>query len=47
MVEAIPVVIGAIGGVAKEYDGWIEKIGITNNAEVMQKTALLVTARIL
>ena len=29
MVEVIPVVIGALGSVTKEFDGWIEKLGIT------------------
>ena len=47
MVEAIPVVIGALGSVTKEFDGWIEKLGIRNNVGVMQKTALLETTRIL
>ena len=47
MVEVVPVVIGALGRVTKEFDGWIEKLGITNNVGVMQKTALLGTARIL
>ena len=40
MVEVLPVV-------TKEFDGWIEKPGITNNVGVMQKTALLGTAWIL
>ena len=47
MVEVVHVVIGALGSVTKEFDGWIEKLGITNNVGVMQKTALLGTARIL
>ena len=47
MVEVVPVVIGALGSVTKEFDGWIEKLGITNNVGMMQKTALLGTARIL
>ena len=47
MVEVLPVVIGALGRVTKEFDGWIEKLGITNNVGVMQKTALLGTAWIL
>ena len=32
---------------SQEFDGWIEKLGITNNVGVMQKTALLGTARML
>ena len=47
MVEVVAIVIGALGSVTKEFDGWIEKLGITNNAGVVQKTALLGTARIL
>ena len=47
MVEVVPVVIGAFGWVRKESDGWVEKIRITNNVGVMQKTALLGTARLL
>ena len=47
MVEVVHVVTGALGSVTKKFDGWIEKLGITNNVGVMQKTALLGTARIL
>ena len=47
MVEVMPVVIGTLESVTKEFDGWIEKLQITNSVRVMQKTALLGTARIL
>ena len=47
MVEVVDVVIGALGSVTKEFDGWIEKLRITNHVGVMQKTALLGAARIL
>ena len=47
MVEVVPVVIGALGSVTKGFDRWIEKFGIPFNVGVMQKTALLGTARIL
>ena len=47
MVEVVPVVIGALGSVTKGFDGWIGKLGIPFNVGVMQKTALLGTARIL
>ena len=47
MVEVEPVVIGAPESVTKGFDRWIEKLGIPFNVEVMQKTALLGTARIL
>ena len=47
MVGVVPVVIGALGSVTKESDGWIEKLGITIIVREMQKAALLGTARIL
>ena len=47
MAEVLPVVIGALGSVTKEFDGWFEKLRITYNVGVMQKTALLGTARLL
>ena len=47
MVEVVPVVIGALGSVIKGFDRWTEKLGIPLNVGVMQKTALLGTARIL
>ena len=47
MVEVVPVVIGALGSVTKQFDWWIGKLGIPFNVGVMQKTALLGTARIL
>ena len=46
-VEIVPVVIGALGSVTKDFERWIRKLGIAYNIEVMQKTALLGTARIL
>ena len=46
-VEVVSVVIGALGSVTKEFDGWVEKLGITSNAGVIQETALLGTAGIL
>ena len=45
--QVVLVVIGVIGSVTKEVDRWIEKLGITYNVGVLQKTALLGTARIL
>ena len=47
MVEVVPVVIGTFRSVTKEFGGWIEKLGITNNVGVMQKTALLGTTKTL
>ena len=40
-VEVVPVVIGALGSVTKEFDRWIEKLGTTFNVGVVQKTVLL------
>ena len=45
-VEIVPVVIGVLGNVSSEFDRWMGKLGIIYNVEVMQKTALLGTARI-
>ena len=45
--EVIPVVVGALGCVSKDFKGWIEKLGIEVNLGTIQKTALLGTARIL
>ena len=47
MAEVVPVVIGALRSVIKGFDRWIEKLGIPLSVAVMQKTALLGTARIL
>ena len=47
MVDIVPAVIGDRVSVTKEVDGWIEKLGITNNVALMQKNALLGTAKIL
>ena len=46
-VEVVPVVIGALGCVTKGFEKWIEKLEIHCNLGVIQKTALLGTARIL
>ena len=46
-VEVIPIVVGALGAVSKKLDKWIEKLGIQIKIELLQKTALLGTARIL
>ena len=47
IVEVVPVVIETLESVTKEFDEWIEKLGITNNVGVMQKTVLFGTAKIL
>ena len=45
--EVVPVVIGALGSVTKDFERWIRKLGMAYNIGVIQKTALLGTARIL
>ena len=46
-VTVVPVVIGALGAVSDKFDKHIEKLGTTIRLEVIQKTALLGTARLL
>ena len=46
-VEIIPVVVGALGAVSKQFEAYVEVIGIKMNIEHAQKTALLGSARIL
>ena len=46
-VEVTPVVVGALVTITKNFEKWIEKIGIKIKAEHLQKTAILGTARIL
>ena len=46
-VEIVPVVIGVLGSVSAEFDKNTGKLGITCNVGVMQKIALLRTAKIL
>ena len=45
--KVVPVVIGALGSVTKDFECWIEKMDIVPEVGVLQKTALLGTARIL
>ena len=40
-------VLRSVESVSAEFDRWIGKVGITWNVGVMQKSALLGTARIL
>ena len=46
-VEIVPVVIGTLRSVSAKFDRWMGKLGITCNIGVMQKSALVGTARIL
>ena len=46
--EVVPVVVGALGVVvSNKLDAWLEKLGVTIRTGLLQKTALLGTARIL
>ena len=45
--EIVPVVIGGLGSISSEFGRWMRKLGIACNVGVMQKTALLGTAKIL
>ena len=45
--EVVSVVIGALRVVSNRLDAWLEKLGVMIRTGVLQKTALLGTARIL
>ena len=42
-IEVVPVGIGAVGIVRKEFELWIKKIGITVKVEQVQKTTTRLT----
>ena len=46
-VEVIPIVVGNLGVVTKKIQKWLSKIGVEIRTELLRKTALLGTARIL
>ena len=46
-VEIIPVIVGALGAVSKQFEEYVEAIGIKMNIEHAHKTALSGSARIL
>ena len=46
-VIVVPVIVGALGSITKKLDEWLEKLDITVNIALLQKTTLLGTARIL
>ena len=48
-VEVVPVVVNvdALGVVSNRLDAWLEKLGVKIRTGLLQKTALLGTARIL
>ena len=46
-IEVISIVVGALGAVSRKLNNWIEKPNIHMRVELLQKTALPGTARIL
>ena len=46
-VEVIPVVIGELGTVTKQFEKWIQKLDLEITVEMLQKPCLLGTARII
>ena len=46
-VEVIPVVIGVLGTVTKQFEKWIQKLDLEITVEMLQKLCLLGTARII
>ena len=43
----VPVVIGALGTVTKNFDKWLEKLELDVTVEMLQRPCLLGTARII
>ena len=46
-IDVIPVVLWALGSVTKDFEEYLDKIGIKIDLHTVQETALLGTARIL
>ena len=46
-VQVVPIVVGSLGSVTKSLDKWLRKLNIKISISLLQKTALLGTARIL
>ena len=45
--KIIPLVVGSLGAIPKQFDNRLKQIGITTGTAEIQKTVLLGTARIL
>ena len=43
----VPIIVGALGPIPKDLEYNLEKLGISYNAETLQKSVLLGTANIL
>ena len=46
-VTVLPIVIGALGAVSQRFTGYVNKVGANIRLEIIQKTALLGTERLL
>ena len=46
-IDVIPVVLGALGSVTKNFEKYVDKIGIKTDLHTVQKTTLLGTLRVL
>ena len=46
-VEIVPIIVGALGKVTKNLETYVQRLGIVVRTELLQKTTLLGTARIL
>ena len=46
-VIVVPVIVGALGSITKKLGEWIKKLDISITIELLQKTTILGTARIL
>ena len=43
----VPVVFGALGVISKKLKGWLKKLNVKSSTELLQKSALPGTAKIL
>ena len=46
-VRVIPIVIGSLGTISNNFESWLEKLNLKSTIELMQKAALLGTAKII
>ena len=46
-VTVLPVVLGALGAVSQRFAGFVNEVGTNIKLEIIQKTALLGTTRLL
>ena len=46
-VTVVPIIIGALGTVPKDLKRWLAETGVTCRLEILERTCLLGTARIL